>query len=133
MAFYPAVHLSNIDWDNEPAFTMDLDCDGKEDKIYLGYIEEDFVVKAIVSSQEQPDQLQFGLSQPSRQDALCGAKIELSAFESNPEMLQEIFGEVPEGYHSSGQCLELNVSDGECDSIHIFWNHKENKMNWWRL
>lgn len=27
----------------------------------------------------------------------------------------------------------LRLSGGECDSIHLYWNHLTNRMEWWRL
>lgn len=126
-------YSNDVRWEKEPAFKIDLDCDGKQDDIYLGYVGSDFLVKAMVSSQEKSSRLQFGLSQPSRQDAICGSIPKLGRFETSPEMFQEIFGEVPEGYEFSPQCSELEISGGECDSIHIFWNHKTKEMNWWRM
>lgn len=47
--------------------------------------------------------------------------------------LIEAFGENPEGFRQSKTCKGLRLTDGECDSMHIFWNHETKHIDWWRL
>ena len=76
--------------------------------------------------------MQFGLAQPSRQDAICGEKPVLSSFPSGAREFLELYGEAAEGYSFDEGCLDLKISGGECDSITIFFNHESRLLNWWR-
>jgi hypothetical protein len=29
-------------------------------------------------------------------------------------------------------CKGLNLGEGDCDSIHFFWNAKSGHLDWWR-
>lgn len=120
-------------WLKSSVYELDIDCDGKEDKVFYGTVGNDFVIKIKSSLYDKSSSLQFGLGQASRQDAICGMKPEFSKFESDSEQLKELFGEVFEGYKSDGLCFDLNIEGGECDSINVFFNHKTQVLNWWRL
>ena len=123
-----------INWDESSVIKADIDCDGMQDEISLGYIDKDFIVRAKVSSvSSSSSQLRFGLAQSGRQDAICVDKAELVTFSAGSEMIAEVFGEIPEGYVVSSQCPELIIDGGDCDSIHIFWDHRTNSLSWWRL
>jgi len=120
-------------WQSEPVHEIDIDCDGVDDSVFLGRIKNDFIVKVLASSSKTESQLQFGLAQPERQDAICGKNPKFTTYNSDAEAQTMLFDEVFEGYKSGLQCFDLNISGGECDSITVFYNHKTQKLNWWRL
>jgi hypothetical protein len=37
------------------------------------------------------------------------------------------------GFQQSKTCKGLNLSDGETDSAHIYWNHKALRFGEWQL
>jgi hypothetical protein len=114
--------------------SIDIDCDGILDPINLSVSELEFSISIQASSSAKVSELVFGLGQPSRQDAICGLAPELSSsFSATEEMHKDMFGETIEGYKYIGQCNDLIVSGGECDSITVFFNHKAGVLNWLRL
>lgn len=127
------VSAEEIIWLESPVFKLDIDCDGVEDEVIYGTVGNDFVIKVSSSLYAKSSSLQFGLGQASRQDAICGLKPEFSKFEADSKQLKELFGEVFEGYKSDGNCFDLNIGGGECDSINVFFNHKSQVLNWWRM
>lgn len=127
------VSAEELIWLESPVFKLDIDCDGVEDEVIYGTVGNDFVIKVSSSLYAKSSSLQFGLGQASRQDAICGLKPEFSKFEADSKQLKELFGEVFEGYKSDGNCFDLNIGGGECDSINVFFNHKSQVLNWWRM
>lgn len=122
-----------IEWERQSTISADVDCDGDEDTAIIGYVDEDVVVRLRLAGTADESSLRFGLGDPGRQDALCGNRVTLHMEESSVEQITEALGELPEGYRSGKGCFDLNLRGGECDSINIFWNHKTNELNWWRL
>ncbi len=133
LIFSTFTYAAQVTWQNEPAYKIDIDCDGVEDLVSLGTIENDFVIKMSPSSSNVESSLQFGLGQSSRQDAICGLTPKFESYASDAEAQKMLFDEVFEGYRTGKQCFDLNISGGECDSITVFYNHKTKQLNWWRL
>ncbi len=112
----------------------DFDCDGKADTAIIQIINKKVILSVQLGNEKPANILKFGLDNPSSQVSLCGTTAHLSTnAPSDNEYFEAALGETPEGYNTSSQCLDLNISGGECDSMHIFWNHNTNKFNWWRL
>ena len=122
-----------IRWKDQPAYKIDIDCDGSKEDVRLGFIDNDFIIQIKASESGKSSRLQFGLAQPSRQDAICGKFPDFSTYKSDAESQKTLFDKVFEGYKSGGQCFDLNISGGECDSITVYFNHKTLELNWWRL
>ena len=110
----------------------DINCDGKNDIANIVYENKKVKVIVTLSNGKKANELVFGLGESISQSSLCGTKAILSA-ESLAKDLSDALGENPEGYKPSDSCIGLNLRGGECDSIHMFWNHKTNQLNWWRL
>jgi hypothetical protein len=123
----------DIRWNDQPVYKIDIDCDGVDEDVRLGFIDKDFVIEIKVSGSGKASSLQFGLAQSSRQDAICGTSPEFSTYKSDAEAQKKLFDEVFQGYKSGEQCFDLNISGGECDSIAVYFNHKTLELNWWRL
>ena len=110
----------------------DINCDGNKDSARISQANGKVVLTVILHDGSMANELSFGLGNPTRQDALCGVTANLKPEEMQDD-LSSILGENPEGYEPSRECIGLNISGGECDSIHLFWNHVSEEMNWWRL
>lgn len=128
-------HFPTVKWDEKSIVRADINCDGKTDFAILGY-ETDVLYAMVIlgdlSQTSNVDTLAIGLGNPSSQSHLCGKKAELN-LESQEYDLTEELGENPEGFKKSKICKGLNVSDGLCDSFHLYWNHKTNSLGSWRL
>ncbi len=113
---------------------VDIDCDGVIDKTDLFIGTTDFKITVVASSNNNKSSLEFGIGQPSRQDAICGNTPSFAMVEPDTsEMHVNMFGSKIDGYKYSPQCRDIIVSGGECDSITVFFNHSTGILNWWRL
>jgi len=128
-----AVHANEIKWDESSTVRADVNCDGIPDTAKLGYIENRVRLTVIFGGDSMSSQsIEFGLGMSDYQDALCGTDAKLSIEDMDYDLI-EIFGENPGGFEKSKTCSGLNIRAGECDSMHIFWNHNTRHINWWRL
>jgi hypothetical protein len=128
-------HFPTVKGDEKSIVSADINCDGRTDFAILGYEKNVLYVMLVrgeLSETSKVDTLAIGLGNPSSQNHLCGKKAKLN-LESQEYDLTEELGENPEGFKKSKICKGLNVSDGMCDSFHIYWNHKTNSLDSWRL
>lgn len=109
----------------------DIDCNGKNDVAEISIKNKKVKVIVTLNNSKKTNEMEFGLGDSISQSSLCGNKASLHA--DSLDDLSDMFGENPSGYKTSKTCIGLNLRGGECDSIHIFWNHKTNQLNWWRL
>ena len=121
-----------IKWDETSTVKADINCDGTPDIAKLGYFDKQVRLSVTIDPDGPSQFIDFGLGMPGYQNALCGTDPVLT-IEVMDYDLVEVFGENPEGFKQSKTCKGLNVRAGECDSMHIFWNHETNHINWWRL
>lgn len=121
--------LSQFTQAKELVTTLDIDCDGKNEEVYVAYKDDQFTISMLISSTNEKQDLTFGLAQPTMQAATCGKELTYTKFESDADSMKE-FSE--HGYKHAPGCYDLNISDGMCDAINIFYNHKSKKIIWWR-
>jgi hypothetical protein len=120
----------DVKWDAKTALGADFDCDGSLDEAFLGRAAGKVYVGLVRAAVKQPEILEFGVD-PSAQAAICQepAKLEIESLDYDPT---EAVGKI-DGFRRSRRCKGLVLSGGECDPIHIFWNHRINHLAWWRL
>jgi hypothetical protein len=130
-----ALHLlssarPDVRWDPKSGLIADFDCDGSPDAAFLGRTEGNVFVGLVRAASAQPEILEFGVG-GAAQSALCDGpgKLALESLDYDPaEEVSRI-----DGFVRSRRCKGLVLSGGECDPIHLFWNHKTNRLEWWRL
>ena len=124
-----AVDIGNA----QPAVVRaDVDCDGVEDTAQMDYVEDRVRVTVTFAATKTSQALEFGLGDNMAQDSLCGTEAALEIEDMDYD-LTEALGENPEGFRQSKTCKGLRLMGGECDSMHIFWNHDTRHIDWWRL
>ena len=126
------IFLSSTCFGAEPKVVGDINCDGKPDSAEIVKTASTVTLKVTLNDGTKANELSFGLGQPDRQDALCGVTPILKD-EKLADDLSDALGQNPQGYKASPHCVGLNISDGDCDSIHVYWNHQTKMLNWWRL
>jgi len=114
------------------AVKADVDCDGVEDTAQMEYVDGRVRVTVILAAAKAPQSLEFGLGNSMAQESLCGTEATLE-IEGMDYDLTDALGENPEGFRQSKTCKGLRLMGGECDSMHIFWNHDTQHIDWWRL
>lgn len=111
---------------------VDLDGDGAPESIRL--VQEATQVRITVEGKavaEGAQILSFGVD-PARQDAVCALPVTLTpaATDCAPEALGA--GSLP-GCVAKPAARSLTLSDGQCDAIHLYWNHDTRGLAWWRM
>lgn len=128
----PPAIAEDADDAHSAAAKADVDCDGVEDTARMEYVVDRVRVTVTLAATKISQSLEFGLGDSMAQDSLCGTEATLE-IEGMDYDLIEAFGENPEGFRQSKTCKGLRLMGGECDSMHIFWNHDAQHIDWWRL
>ena len=121
----------DVRWDRTTMVSGDFNDDGKQDYAMVGY-KDDGVVLAIRATSAhggrlQTQYLRYGIG-PSIQAAICKAPAKLKIEKQFCSPADE---QLP-GCKESLIAKSLLLIGGECDPIHLYWDHNENRMGWWR-
>ncbi len=113
----------------------DVNCDGIEDYVVKGKAGKRIhiaVVLGPVKDNSRVTALDFGLGCEKYQDSLFekDPAIRIVPLDYDPK---EELGEAIEGFQRSKKCTGIQVGGAESDEINIYWNHKTNNIDWWRL
>jgi hypothetical protein len=121
---------SDIRWETWSVLRGDFDGDGRVDQALLGRGPKRVFVGVVYSSGGKPDILEFAISS-GQQAAICSepAKLEVESLDYDPS---DTVGKL-EGFERSRTAKGLRLSGGECDDVHLFWNHITKHLGWWRL
>lgn len=122
----------NEKWDKKTSLKIDIDCDGKKDLVFLSQTPNYAYVGLVLGRKNGPTVFtqRIAIGDP-KQDSLCAAPAEIGT-ESLDYDPTEMVGETP-GFKTSKSCKAFVLAGGECDMFHFFWNHRDNKLDWWRL
>lgn len=121
-----------VKWDESSLVTADLDGDGQPDQAALGYVGEHFVVvigKSTRSGTFKTQFLMFGINGQDR-DATCGPTINLDVLPLRCAVVGG--GDKLPGCAKYKSSASLSAGSGECDPIHLYWNHDHDQVVWWR-
>lgn len=118
-------------WDPSTSVSADFNADGLTDEAAVGYVSSDAIELAVdIAKPDGPrarQVLRFGIGQS--QDAICATPAALE--------VEKVYcsgdgaGELP-GCRESDRPSGLALSGGDCDAIHLYWDHEHNQMAWWR-
>lgn len=116
------------------AAAIDLNCDSTQDYVFVANDRTHYYVAAAVAPFGQSSAatyVRFALDGDS-QDALCGKPGELQEETLDSDVVESL-GDEPEGWMRSASCKGLRLESGDCDSFHLYWNARHQKIDWWRL
>jgi hypothetical protein len=120
-ATFPATHLF-----------ADLDGDGKPDAIALDQTTASVTLRVQFADRaHRPQRFTFAVD-AGREDAICRVPVRLQLESLNYDLAAAVGEPVP-GFVRSGRATGFRLADGVCDAIHFFWNHRTNRLQWWRL
>ena len=123
---------STVVWDSASTIVGDIDCDNHVDTAVLGKASKTIQVGIVFGVLTPPNITMIDVA-PAVQNALPTSDVFLTteSIDYDPASEGDGPGEL-EGFQRSSTCIGLNLSDGETDSLHMYWNHKANQLDWWR-
>jgi hypothetical protein len=120
-----AKYVPGIKWQVKSVVTADLSCRGQKDQAILGTSESEIIIAVFLNgTSERPEILRYSAN--ARRAALAKLSIENQDYEPKTE----IGSDLP-GFRRSKTCKGMNLSDGEVDSAHIYWNHEAHRFDDW--
>jgi hypothetical protein len=108
-----------------PIVTGDFDCSGRKQQAILRVNKTEIAVLVFVHGiGNRPEILRYlaTVRNPN------SAELTVESLDYDPKA--EIGADLP-GFQRSMTCQGLNLSDGEVDSAHIYWNHNSNHFEDW--
>ena len=112
-------------WRERPIISADFTCSGRKEWAVLGTTPSEILVAIFVKGQsEKPEILHYSRSVRNASTAV------LAPEDMDYDPQEDPFYALPV-FERSKTCKELNLSDGEVDSAHIYWNHKARRFDAW--
>jgi hypothetical protein len=103
-----------------------FDCSGRKQQAVLGTNESDVTVLVFLNgARNRPEALE--VSGRVKNPALTRLSKESLDYDPQAEV-----GSILPGFVKSKTCTGLNLSDGETDSVHIYWDHESHHLSCWR-
>lgn len=108
----------------------DIDCDGHVDTVSYSVTSESVHLEVRLKGESRRSKpITFSIGADS-QSSLCAAPVKI-ALESQDFDPKEDLGSLP-GFRRSKVCKGIVLDDEQCDAIHVYWNHDEGSLAWWR-
>lgn len=122
--------LPGTNWKANSVITGDFTCRGRQEFAILGTSKRHLVVAIFAETLKKPPEV-LRFSATARDPTTSELTIEDGDFDL--EEFQNVVGYIPDGMRPSKTCKGLNLSDGNVDSAHIYWNHDAKQFSDWVL
>ncbi len=125
---------SQHDWSqNQPELLVDINNDGIKERAMIGIGQRTLVVVAFLQNDvNKMDFVELFLNKPNQSNSICGVSATLRR-ESQKFKLPVKLNPEPQGYRSCPECEGVRVVDDQaCDPFHIYWDHNNQMLSWWR-
>lgn len=117
-----------VRWVEKSVAAADVTCNGKPDRIAIGYGKDKSVWVGFVPNGASPITMRFPVGRHS-QDSLCLTPVRI---ETSPLVCSdEEMGDLP-GCKEVKGCAAFSIVDDSCDSFHFYWNVSRRELVWWR-
>ena len=118
-------HVPEVRWQAKSVVAADFTCRGRKEQAILGTSRSEIVIAIFVNGTDQPPQI-LRYSAEVRDPRTATLAVEDLDYDPNE------VGPLP-GFKASRTCKGLNLSDGQVDSAHIYWNHTAARFDDWVL
>jgi len=120
-------YLPGVDWQPRAVVSGNFSCHGRKERAILGVSASEILIAVFVNGLNmQPEVLRYSAKARSPKSA----ELKIEDLDYDPK---EIIGSDLDGFKRSKSCKGLNLSDGETDPAHIYWNHKSQRFEDWTL
>jgi hypothetical protein len=118
-----ARYFPDVKWQRASVVAADFTCRGREEQAILGTSPSKIVIAVFLNgTTARPEILRY--SAKVRHAATAVLAVEDQDYDPK----EEIGSDLP-GFKRSRTCKGLNLSGGEIDSAHIFWNHEARRFD----
>jgi hypothetical protein len=120
-------YVPGVAWQRRSIISGNFTCHGRKDQAILGIGASEIVIAVFVNGLDsRPEVLRYSVKARNRKTA----ELKIEDLDYDPK---EMIGSDLDGFTRSKSCKGLNLSDGETDSAHIYWNHKSQRFEDWTL
>jgi len=120
-------YVTAVTWRRDSALAGNFTCAGRTEQAILGVSKTEIVIAVFAHGLGmRPEVLRYSTESRNPTTVKLGSE----SLDYDPK--QEI-GYSPDGFRRSRTCKGLNLSDGETDSAHIYWNEKLHRFDDWTL
>jgi hypothetical protein len=120
-------YVPGVAWQRRSIVSGNFSCHGRKEQAILGVSASEIVIAVFVNGLDsRPEVLRY--SAKARNPRTAELKIEDLDYDP-----KEMVGSDLDGFRRSKSCKGLNLSDGDTDSAHIYWNHKSQRFEDWTL
>ncbi len=116
-------YVPGVTWRSETFIGGDFTCRGRMEQAILGVTAQEIIVVVFINGlQNKPEILRDKVHNPA------DAELTIEGLDYDPN---EQGGVELEGFLRSKVCKGLNIADHHVDPFHVYWNHKDSRLDWW--
>lgn len=116
-------YVPGVTWRSETFIGGDFTCRGRMEQAILGMTAQEIIVVVFINGlQNKPEILRDKVHNPA------DAELTIEGLDYDPN---EQGGVELEGFLRSKVCKGLNIADHHVDPFHVYWNHKDSRLDWW--
>jgi hypothetical protein len=122
-----ARYVPGVHWLQKSVVTADFTCSGHKQQAIPGSNSTDIVIAVFINgTAHRPEVLRYSAKVRNPED------VTLEAEDMDYDPKEDLGYELP-GFQRSKSCKGLNLSGGDKDSAHIYWNHVARQFDDWSL
>ena len=119
--------LPGVAWQRRSIVSGDFTCRGRKEQAILGVDASEILIAVFVNGLDSwPEVLRYSAKARNPKTA----ELTIEDLDYDPK---EMIGSDLYGFRRSKSCKGLNLSDGDTDSAHIYWNYKTLRFEDWTL
>ena len=118
-----ARYVPGVTWSLKSVVKGDFSCSGRVGQAILGTTSKEIVVAIFLhGTSEAPEVIRDSVRD------IRSAQLKVEGLDFDPK---EDLGYVLEGFKRSRRCKGLNLSDGQIDSLHLYWDTVHRRFEGW--
>lgn len=118
--------VPDVRWRAASVLNADFTCRGHKESAILGVSDTNVVIAVFLEGlDKRPQVLRYSFARGT-------STLQLATEDLDWDPKAELGSALP-GFQRSKFCQGLNLSDGEVDAAHIYWDHDAHRFNDWTL
>ena len=119
---------ADVSWKSSSGLVADIDCDERPEQVFVGRTSGTILIGVVPTTGGKPEVFEFSVG--GAQAGVCQepVSVEMESLDFDPDE-QGLF---IRSFQQSKSCKGLQFSGVGCDATHLFWNHDEQRLDWWK-